>query len=247
MTGAGQGIGEAIATRFSHRGDRVAVLDIDLPAAQNVARRLQSEGGLAVPVHVDVTSDNQVGAAIAAVLAELGPVEVLVNNAGRNTYLDPVTMSEGDWDDAFAVDLKAAWLMTRACLPSMLTAGAGAVVNISSIHARLTVPGMFPYAAAKSGLEGLTRSLALEYAKHGVRVNAVAPGWTHTRLVNEWLARTDDPNAFEGVLRAHPLGRIVDPDDVAAAVEFLAGDGARSITGVSLPVDAGLSVTFRVD
>lgn len=247
VTGAGRGIGAAIAARFARAGDRVALLDRDADAAADTAAALRQDGADAQGFAADVTDADDVARASADIVARWGAVDVLVNNAGRNTYLDPVAMDESDWDDAFAVDLKAAWLVSRAVLPGMIERGSGAIVNISSIHARLTTPGMFPYAAAKSGLEGLTRSLAVEYAPHGIRVNAVAPGWTRTRLVDEWVERSGDPEALARVERAHPLGRIAEPEDVAAAVEFLSGDGARAITGAVLPVDAGLSIGFRVD
>jgi NAD(P)-dependent dehydrogenase (short-subunit alcohol dehydrogenase family) len=127
----------------------------------------------------------------------------------------------------------------------MQAAQAGVIVNIASIHATLTMPGMFPYAAAKSGLVGLTRSLALDYAPFGIRVNAVSPGWTRTHLVEEGFARQPDPAAAEAsVLRAHPMGRIASPVEVANLVLFVASDEASAITGASLAVDCGLGVRF---
>jgi NAD(P)-dependent dehydrogenase (short-subunit alcohol dehydrogenase family) len=145
----------------------------------------------------------------------------------------------------FAVDLKGAWLCARRVLPSMLEARGGAIVNIASIHATLTIAGMFPYAAAKSGLIGLTRSLALDYAPHGIRVNAVSPGWTRTHLVEEWFRLQPDPAEAEaGVMRAHPMRRIATPAEVANLVAFVASDEASAITGASLAVDCGLGVQF---
>ncbi len=131
----------------------------------------------------------------------------LVNNAGKNSYADPVTMTEEQWEDVFSVDLKSAWLVARAVLPAMIAAQRGAIVNIASIHSDMTYKGMFPYAAAKSGLVGLTRSLALEVGPHQIRVNAVSPGYTETFLVKEFFER-NPPELRATVLDAHPMGRM---------------------------------------
>ena len=153
-------------------------------------------------------------------------------------------MTEDDWDSVFAVDLKAAWMLAKATLPGLI-ARRGAIVNISSIQARLTLRGFFPYAAAKAGLEGLTRSLALEYASAGVRVNAVAPGYTDTRLVQEWLGLQDDPAAaLEAVHANIPLGRMAAPREIGNAVVFLLSEQASAITGEALAVDCGTGARF---
>jgi NAD(P)-dependent dehydrogenase (short-subunit alcohol dehydrogenase family) len=168
---------------------------------------------------------------------------VLVNNAGVNAHYDAATLTEADWDRFMAVDLKSAWLTSRRVLESMADGAGGSIVHISSIHARLTMPGMFPYAAAKAGLVGLTRSLAADYGPQGVRVNAVCPGWTRTPLL---LSGRDEPDAAQSRMlqraaAAHPLRRIGQPAEIAAAVAFLASDDASFITGQELYVDGGLS------
>ncbi len=234
VTGAARGIGAAVARRLARDGLAVCALDL--------AFDTDELGDAAVErVVADVTDAEAIGAAVERAAAR-GPLAGLVNNAGVNAHFDPVELTEAEWDRFLAVDLKSAWLCARAVVPPMRARGGGAIVNVASIHAKLTKRGMFPYAAAKAGLVGLTRSLALELGPEGIRVNAVAPGFTATRLVLDDLAAQDDPAAAARDLDArHPLGRICTPDEVAAAIAFLLGEDAAAITGAELAVDAGLS------
>jgi NAD(P)-dependent dehydrogenase (short-subunit alcohol dehydrogenase family) len=193
-------------------------------------------------VPADVSREDDVRALVAACVARLGAPTVLVNNAGRNANYDATRLEEAEWDAFMATDLKSAWLCAKHVLPHLLAAGGGAVVNVSSIHAAATLDGFFPYAAAKSGLVGLTRSLALDYGPRGVRVNCVCPGFTDTRLVRESMARAADPAAAERAMVAGvALGRIATPDEVAATIAFLASPDASYVTGATLYVDGGLT------
>ena len=242
VTGAARGIGAAIAEAVVEAGGAVALLDIDAAGA-DTAERLADQGD-AHFFSCDVRSLHEVERAVADAERALGGLDGLVNNAGINAYFDAVTMTEKDWDSVFAVDLKAAWMLAKAALPGLIERR-GAVVNISSIQARLTLRGFFPYAAAKAGLEGLTRSLALDYASVGVRVNAVAPGYTETHLVREWLSLQDDPAAtLQNVLANIPLGRMADPHEIGDAVVFLLSDKASAVTGATLAVDCGTGARF---
>jgi NAD(P)-dependent dehydrogenase (short-subunit alcohol dehydrogenase family) len=244
VTGGARGIGRAIAERVVAEGGRIAVVDIS-PAGAAVADELSGRGGDAMFAQADVRRDADVERAVRASLDYFGVIDVLVNNAGVNAYFDATTMSEDDWESVFAVDLKAAWLTSKYVLPQMTARRDGAIVNVSSIHARLTSPGMFPYAAAKAGLEGLTRSLALDHGPFGIRVNAVAPGFTRTHLFEEWLAQQPDPAAAErAVLAQHPLGRMAEPAEVASVVVFLASSLASAMTGAVVSVDCGHSARF---
>jgi NAD(P)-dependent dehydrogenase (short-subunit alcohol dehydrogenase family) len=172
----------------------------------------------------------------------VGPPTIVVNNAGVNASFDAATMHIDDWDRFLAVDLRAAWLTVKHALPHMRAGGGGAVVNVSSIHALATLPGFFPYAAAKSGLVGLTRSLALDLGPDAVRVNCVAPGFTRTRLVQDAIDRSPDPDANAARMVAGvALGRIAEPLEVAHAIRFLASDEAAYVTGATLVVDGGLT------
>lgn len=241
VTGGAQGIGRGIVERFREDdASAVAFLDVDRDRGRQTGDDL---GAMFVPC--DITAEREVEAAMGSILEEHGRIDVLVNNAGVNSYFDAVTMTEDDWDAVFAVDLKGHWLCAKHVLPTMCANRSGSIVNIASIHGRLTLAGMFPYAAAKAGVVGLTRSLALDYAPAGVRVNAICPGWVRTQLVQEWLDSQPNPRAAErSILEVHPLGRIGTPGEIANAVSWIACDEASFITGSSLYVDGGLGVRF---
>ena len=245
VTGGAQGIGRAVVEACAREGARVTILDRDAAGGAAVIREIGATGGRVTFLAADVTKEADVESACAAVLAREGAIDILVNNAGVNAYFDAAAMTEAQWDSVFAVDLKGAWLCTKHVLPAMKTRRRGSIVNIASIHATLTISGMFPYAAAKSGLVGLTRSLALDYAPLGIRVNAVSPGWTRTRLVEEWFALQPDPaDAEASVMRAHPMRRIATPAEVADVVVFVASDRASAMTGSAVSVDCGLGIQF---
>jgi NAD(P)-dependent dehydrogenase (short-subunit alcohol dehydrogenase family) len=245
VTGGARGIGHAIVEKFAAEGASVTFVDVDDPPGGQAADALSAAGAQVRFYHADVTVESDVERAVAAVVDARGTIDVLVNNAGINAYFDATEMTEAEWDRVFAVDLKGAWLCAKHVLRTMKRAGRGSVVNIASIHASLTIAGMFPYAAAKSGIVGLTRSLALDYAPLGIRVNAVLAGWTRTRLVEDWFAMQPDPaDAERRVLAAHPLRRIAAPSEVANLVAFVASDEASAITGAALAVDCGLGVQF---
>jgi NAD(P)-dependent dehydrogenase (short-subunit alcohol dehydrogenase family) len=223
-------------------GRRVAVLDLDVDSARETADALPGE---ALAASCDVTEERSVSAALEQVRSELGPVSVLVNNAGVNTYFDPGEMTLEEWERAFAVDLRGAWLCVKHALDDLRAADGASIDNVASIHATLTTPGMFPYAAAKSGLVGMTRSLALDLGPDGIRVNAVSPGFTRTRLVDEWFEQQPDPDAARAVvLGALAIGRMVEPEEVGRLIRFLASDDAAAITGTEIHIDGGHSARF---
>lgn len=243
VTGAAKGIGEACARRLARDGFAVAILDIDEEAGRRVAAEIETGGGIAAFHRADVTNAASIERAVKAAAEAQGPVEVLVNNAGRNAFFDAAAMGEDDWDAITAVDFKGVWLCSRAVLPGMRAAGKGSIINIASIHTKATIGGMFPYAACKAGVVGMTMNLALDEGKHGVRVNSVSPGWTQTPLLDDWFARQPDPEASRAhIAGLHPLGRIGSADEVAAIVSFLASDDASFVTGAELRVDGGIGV-----
>jgi NAD(P)-dependent dehydrogenase (short-subunit alcohol dehydrogenase family) len=245
VTGGARGIGRAIVEKFAAEGGTVTFADLDEAAGQETVRELAAAGIAAGFCRTNITVEADVREAIEAVVDRHGTLDVLVNNAGVNAYFDATEMTEAEWDRLFGVDLKGAWLCAKHALRPMKRAGRGSIVNIASIHASLTIPGMFPYAAAKAGLLGLTRSLALEYGPLGIRVNAVMPGYTRTRLVEEWLQTQPDPAAMERrVVEIQPLRKMATPAEIANLVAFVASDEASAITGASLAADCGLGVMF---
>jgi NAD(P)-dependent dehydrogenase (short-subunit alcohol dehydrogenase family) len=245
VTGGARGIGRAITEKFVAEGATVTFADVDDDAGRQTASQLTAAGVRATFCRTDITVEADVRRAIEDVVARHGTLDVLVNNAGVNAYYDATAMTEAEWNRVFDVDLKGAWLCAKHALQPMKRAGRGSIVNIASIHASLTIAGMFPYAAAKAGLLGLTRSLALEYGPAGIRVNAVLPGYTRTRLVEEWLRTQPDPVEMERrVIAIQPLRRMAAPADIANVVAFVASDEASAITGASLAADCGLGIMF---
>ncbi|MGW7414993.1 SDR family NAD(P)-dependent oxidoreductase [Streptomyces sp. NPDC054863] len=239
VTGAGQGIGAAIARRLAAEGARVLVTDRDPSRAEQVAEAVRDSGGVAVAQPCDVVDRASVEAAVGRAVESFGGLDVLVNNAYA-CHPDPPRFEEaedGPWYEDFEVTLHGAYRCVRACLPHLAAAGGrGAIVSIGSVNAEQNF-GNHAYSAAKAALASLTRTLAVECAPRGVRVNLVEPGTVRTRV---W---DDRPGVLERAAAHYPLGRVGEPDDIAAAVAFLASADASWITGVTLPVDGGLLVS----
>ena len=241
VTGGSRGIGRAIVELFAREGAAVMFCGRDEVAGRAVEAQFADRMPVAFQP-ADVASERDVGALVEACVERFDAPSLLVNNAGVNANFDATEMTEQEWDRFFGVDLKAAWLAAKHVLPHMKRAGDGSIVNVSSLHGFVTLEGFFPYAAAKSGLVGLTRSLALDYGPHGIRVNCVAPGFIRTRLVQDSIDRNADRTAAERAMTAGvALGRIGDPAEVAQAVRFLCSREASYVTGTSLLVDGGLT------
>jgi 3-oxoacyl-[acyl-carrier protein] reductase len=240
VTGAARGIGAATARRLAADGLAVAVLDLEESAAKGTAEEIAAAGGRALAVGADVSDSAQVDAAVARVVAELGAPTVLVNNAGvtRDNLL--FRMTEADWDTVLAVHLRGAFLMSRAVQKHMVDASFGRIVNLSSTSA-LGNRGQANYAAAKAGMQGFTKTLAIELGRFGVTVNAIAPGFIQTEMTRATAQRLN--MGWEEYVAAAtqqiPVGRPGVPDDIAHAVSFLVSEGAGFVSGQVVYVAGG--------
>jgi NAD(P)-dependent dehydrogenase (short-subunit alcohol dehydrogenase family) len=236
VTGAASGIGAATAAALAAAGSRVALLDRDEDAARERARSLPQSRAY----RADVADKRSVDSAFAAIAADFGGVDVLVNNAGVESVWTIAAMPESDWDRVLDVNLKGALLCTQAAVPAMRARGGGAVVNVASVAGkRISFGGGAGYTASKAGLLGFTRHAAFELGYYKIRVNAVCPGPTLTPMIKRNL----DDAQQRGVEAIIPLGRWVMPEDVAAAILFLASDDAAMCTGTSIDVDGGILVS----
>ena len=243
VTGGGGGIGGATCRRFAAEGAKVAVLDLVASAAAAVADAIVAAGGTAVAVACDITDRASVDAAVARVTAELGPVDVLVNNAGWDLFKPFLATGPDDWDRIIAINLLGPLHMHHAVLPGMVERGRGRVVNVASDAARVGSSGEGVYSACKGGLVAFSKTLAREHARHDITVNVVCPGPTDTALLASVVDGAASPEKLrEAFRRGIPLGRLGDPDDLPGAILFFASDDASFVTGQVLSVSGGLTM-----
>jgi len=237
VTGAASGIGRAVALRLGDEGCRVAAVDLNLAGARATAAEI---GESACAMQADVSYLSAMREAVAAAEAALGPLDVVVSCAGWDRVQPFVESTEETWDRVIAINLKGVIACTRAALDGMIDRRSGAIVNISSDAGRVGSSGEVVYSGAKAGIIGFSKAVAREVARHNIRVNVVCPGPTDTPMMEE--TRRANPRLGEALVRAIPFRRLARPEEVAAAVAFLASDEAAYITGQTLSVSGGLTM-----
>lgn len=242
ITGAGSGIGRASALQFAAEGASVAVADIDDAAAVETVRLIAEAGGSAADFHVDVTDPEDADALARDVVERFGGIDVLFNNAGIAGIGLLHETSVELWDRVFAVNVRGVFLIARAVLPTMIAAGRGSIINMSSTIAEIGLANRASYAASKGAVLSLTRQMQADYAAHGIRVNALLPGTIHTPFVDRYLTESyaDAVAGLETLKKRQLTGDLGRPEDVAAAALFLASDESRFVLGSGLFVDGGV-------
>lgn len=243
VTGSTRGIGAAIAERFAAFGANVVVSGRTVECGEALVEDLRDADGSARFVRCDVLEEDDVAALIEAVVAHYEGIDILVNNAAIETNTAPQEVEMKNWDTIIDTDFRAYWLTAKNAYPYLVESDHAAIVNVSSNHACLTHPRKFPYNAVKAGINGMTRAMAVDWGVDGIRVNAVVPGWTEVKRVEDEL----DGAEIEYLERIHPLGRIGTPEDVALATQFLASDMSRFVTGETLLVDGGRTQVIQDD
>lgn len=236
VTGGGRGIGRAIALGLAGEGALLAVGDLDLETARSTAAEIVRAGRRAVPIQLDVANSKSVRAMTDAVLAEFGQIDILVNNAGVHSSYTLLELPDEEWDRVLETNLKGVFLCSQTVARTMVERRTGTIVNISSVAAAIPTAEAVHYGASKAAINQLTKSLAVGLSKHNIRVNTIQPGTILSPMNAKALA---DPATLAERVRLIPLGRIGRPEDVVAAVLFLASDDASYITGAVLPVDGG--------
>jgi meso-butanediol dehydrogenase/(S,S)-butanediol dehydrogenase/diacetyl reductase len=241
ITGGGSGFGEVTARLFAREGAAVMLADINGDAAQTVAGSIAAEGGQAAWARTDVTSSSSVEAMVQAALNRFGRVDILFNNAGIEGFGTVVDTDENAWERIFAVHVRGTYLCSKYTLPAMIEGGrGGSVVNVSSVAGLVGIRNMTAYSAAKGAILSMTRSMAVDFAQYGVRVNCVAPGTTMTPM-GQRLVEGDTPEQLALRMSRYPLNRFGRPEEIANAVLFLASDESSYATGSCLVIDGGLT------
>ena len=241
VTGGGAGIGRAIAETFAREGAQVIVADRDGEAARETADAIVKNNGAARPRSVDVTDTEQVKALMSAIAERFGRLDVLINNAGVGERSDFRHLSDEAWERVWSVNLDGTVRCAREAFDLLKASGRGSIVNLSSVMATKHTRQMSVYSATKGAVSALSRSLAVEYAPYGIRVNALCPGYVETALIGRYTA---NPMIAKGLLSQTPLRRFGQPQDIANAALFLASDEAAYVTGASLHVDGGMNATL---
>ncbi len=245
VTGAGSGIGQAIASTFARNGARVFALDRDLKAAGGTVESIRAAGGAASAIDCDVAIADSVEAAFARIDADPNSqrIDILINNAGIANIGTVENTSEADFDRVYSVNVKGIFLCSRAAVRRMLASGGGVILNLASIASLIGLTDRFAYSMSKGAVLTMTRSIAVDYVKRGIRCNCICPARVHTPFVDGYLAATypgREAEMFKQLSEYQPLGRMGTPDEVAALALYLCSDEASFITGQAYPIDGGV-------
>lgn len=243
VTGAAQGIGKGIAAAYAREGAKVALLDLDEVTTRAATTEIQQAGGEAMAVAADVGDEHAVNRAVQDVSEHFGTIDILVNNAAVMPAGRLHETSPEDVERCLAVNIRGAYLLSRAVIPAMLKKRAGVILHMSSVTGLLGLPGVAIYSATKGALASLARAMSTDYAAQGIRVNAIAPGTIDSPMLHNFLAAQKNPEPLRDAFDAmHPIGRVGTIDEVAQVCVFLASDEASFVTGATYTVDGGLSV-----
>jgi NAD(P)-dependent dehydrogenase (short-subunit alcohol dehydrogenase family) len=244
VTGAAKGIGKGCAIVMAQAGASVAIVDLDDAAGRRLADEISSTGPAALALRCDVSNGDDVRAMIEAVVARFGGLDILINNAGYHISKNIEVTSEEEWDYILRNNLKSVFLCSKYAIPH-LRERRGCIVNMSSMVGLVGQTNAGAYSASKGGIIAMTKGMALDFAKDGIRVNCICPGWVQTPLVEDWFGQQPDPDAARKyIFGVHPLGRIATPEEVGRAALFLASESAAFVTGVALPVDGALTLGY---
>jgi NAD(P)-dependent dehydrogenase (short-subunit alcohol dehydrogenase family) len=242
ITGAGSGIGQAMALLFAREGARILATDVNEEAARATAAQVTANGGTCEAMRVDVVQPEQVQAMIERTREVYGRIDILCNNAGIGSTTDVIDCEPDDWDRVMTVNVKSVYLGCKYVLPHMIAQGGGVIVNTASVAGMVGIVKRASYSASKGAVIALTRQVAIDFVEHGIRVNCVCPGTVDSPWVGRLLNQADDPTAARQALVARqPMGRLGTPEEVAAAALYLASDDAAFITGTGLVIDGGLT------
>ena len=244
VTGAGAGIGKAVALGFGRQGAKVAALDINPETAHKTAKAIQANGGKVLSAECDVMDSRQVQAVVSTTVERFGGIDILCNIAGIFTLGSVTEMDEDAWTHELLVNVKGTFICSKYCLPHMIQRGGGVILNMASIAGLVGFQRNAAYNPAKGGIVLLTKNMALDYAKDNIRVNCLCPGPVDTEMMDRYFASQTDPEgARQQLCSMIPMGRMARSEEIAEAIFFLCSDKASYITGVALPVDGGWVAT----